>query len=321
MILALAYFLGPRPEPFNFVAQPVDIEQNLLQLDTEIDKEEAAVLHIKKDNEAEIIWYNDSLKNKIEYAIVNLHGFSGSRFGAEPMHKDVAKKFGCNLYLARLQAHGLDEEESLLNFDAEAYVQSALEAIEIGKTIGKKVIVMGTSTGSTASLTLAANDPDIAALIHYSPNIDLYDPRAGLLTGPWGLQIARMVNGGDYYEWSAEPWCYKYWNMKYRIEGLIELKNMIDVTMTEETFNKVTQPTFIGYWYKNDEECDKTISVDRIKDMYAQLGTAEDQKVMHAYPDAGTHVIACGPRSGAYEQLRDDTFDFMENVLGVEAVE
>ena len=42
---------------------------------------------------------NDSLKEKTEYAVVYLHGFSASQEEGDPVHYDFAKKFGCNLFL------------------------------------------------------------------------------------------------------------------------------------------------------------------------------------------------------------------------------
>ena len=60
---------------------------------------------------------------------------------------------------------------------------------------GKKVILMSTSTGGTLSLKLAANFPEIAGLILYSPNIEINNPSAFLLNDPWGLQIRTMLFG------------------------------------------------------------------------------------------------------------------------------
>jgi alpha-beta hydrolase superfamily lysophospholipase len=43
----------------------------------------------------------------------------------------------------------------------------------IAKKLGKKVIIMSTSTGGTLSLQLAAAFPEIAGLVMYSPNIEI----------------------------------------------------------------------------------------------------------------------------------------------------
>ena len=128
---------------------------------------------VKADNEARIIWLNDSTKEKTEYAVVYLHGFSASQGEGNPVHKEFAKKFGCNLYLSRLADHGVDTTVPLANFSAERLWNSALEAFAIGKQIGKKVILMSTSTGGTLALKLCAEYPEIAASIMLSPNIEI----------------------------------------------------------------------------------------------------------------------------------------------------
>jgi pimeloyl-ACP methyl ester carboxylesterase len=58
--------------------------------------------------------------------------------------------------------------------------------LAIGRQLGNKVIIMGTSTGGTNALQLAAAYPnDVEALILLSPNIAINDPNAWLLNNPW----------------------------------------------------------------------------------------------------------------------------------------
>ena len=62
-------------------------------------------------------------------------------------------------------------KEPLIEYTGEKYLDSARVALALGKIIGEKVILMCTSTGCTAALTLAANHPEVAALVMYAPNI------------------------------------------------------------------------------------------------------------------------------------------------------
>ena len=114
------------------------------------------------------------------------------------MHRNIARALKANLYLPRLSDHGLIEEEPMLNFTGQKYLDSAKEALAIAKKIGEKVIVISSSTGGTLSLILG-NDPQIAALLLFGPNVEIYDPKSKLLTLPWGLQIAEWVLGGKYH--------------------------------------------------------------------------------------------------------------------------
>ncbi|MFZ8461094.1 alpha/beta hydrolase, partial [Staphylococcus aureus] len=83
---------------------------------------------IKENNEARIVWANDTLKQKTNYAIVYLHGFSASQEEGNPVHRNIAKQFGCNLYLARLAEHGIDTVDALFNYTADRLWESAKEA-------------------------------------------------------------------------------------------------------------------------------------------------------------------------------------------------
>ena len=121
---------------------------------------------LKKETNLELYFMIQYQKNKI--SIVYLHGFSGSSQDGSPVHINVAEKLNSNIYLPRLYAHGLNSEEPLIEYTGEKYLDSAREALAIGKIVGEKVILMCTSTGCSAALTLAANHPEVAALVMYA---------------------------------------------------------------------------------------------------------------------------------------------------------
>ncbi len=284
------YFLGPKPaDPvFNDQLPTVATINSLDQYVAEMESKHA----IKPNNEAKIIWA-DSSKTQTDYAIVYLHGFSASQMEGDPVHQNIAKQFNCNLYLARLAEHGIDTTEELMNLTAERYWESAKLAYAIGKQIGKKVILMSTSTGGTLALQLAASYPEIAGLILYSPNIEVNNPAAPLLDNPWGLQIGRAVMKGNYvdvkYTDSAYP---KYWNSHYRIEAVVALQNLLEATMTEATFKKVHQPSLALYYYKDEANQDNVVKVSAIQKMMSQIATPADLKLALAMPNTGNHVLA-----------------------------
>jgi esterase/lipase len=288
--LFVIYFLGPQP-PKPVLNDLLPAVASINELDTYVSAMESTHL-IKPNNEAKIIWA-DSSKTQTEYAIVYLHGFSASQMEGDPVHQNMAKQFHCNLYLARLAEHGIDTTEDLMNLTAENYWESAKMAYAIGKQIGKKVILMSTSTGGTLALQLAANYPEIAGLILYSPNIEVFNPAAPLLNNPWGLQIGRAVLKGKYvdvkYTDSAYP---KYWNSHYRIEAVVALQNLLEATMSETTFKKIHQPTLALYYYKDEAHQDNVVKVTAIQKMMQQIATPDDLKLSMALPNTGNHVLA-----------------------------
>ena len=313
LALFVIYFLGPQP-PKPVLNDVLPAVASIDTLDSYITAMEAPH-KIKPNNQAKIIWA-DSSKSQTEYALVYLHGFSASQMEGDPVHQNIAKQFNCNLYLARLAEHGIDTTEDLMNLTADQYWESAKLAYSIGKQIGKKVILMGTSTGGTLALQLAANYPEIAGLILYSPNIEIFDPSAPLLNNPWGLQIGRAVLKSNYvdikYKDSAYP---KYWNSHYRIEAVVALQNLLEATMTETTFKKIHQPTLALYYYKDEANQDNVVKVSAIQKMMQQIATPSNLKMEMAMPNTGNHVIASPIVSKDIVSVEQATAKFMKEVI------
>jgi esterase/lipase len=314
LVLIVLYFLGPQPSPPNYSRDLPAVPAEASALEQYIRGNEAKH-KIKPENEARILWLNDSMRQKTEYAVVYLHGFSASQEEGDPVHYDFAQKFGCNLFLARLADHGIDTTEPLLNFTAERLWNSALEAYAIGKQIGKKVILMATSTGGTLALKLAAEYPEIAGLILLSPNIAINDPKAWLLNNHWGLQIAKMVKGKYNRAKDTTALYAQYWNNKYRIESTVQLEELLESTMKESTFKKVKQPVLLLYYYKDEEHQDAVVKVSAMKRMFLQLSTPDSLKRQVPIPNAGDHVIGSYVKSKDFQSVEEQCEKFAMDIL------
>ena len=313
--LAALYFLGPHPEKPVYTNLLPTISDSGAALDGFVANLESQH-HLKLNNEARIIWANDSLKNTTEYAIVYLHGFSASQEEGNPVHRNIAKAFGCNLYLARLAQHGIDTTDALYHFTAEDLWETGKEAYAIGKKLGKKVILMGTSTGGTLALQLAAAYPEIAGLVLYSPNIEINDPNAWLLNDPWGLQIARLVKKSNLNTAARGDSIYnQFWNHTYRLEATVQLEELLETTMLPITFQQIKQPVLSLYYYKNEKEQDPVVKVSAIQKMMGQLGTAENLKKSVAIPEAGNHVLASPIQSKDIQSVEKETGLFLREVM------
>lgn len=291
VLLAGIYFLGPEPSTPKFQKIKPTVPSDPVALQNYV-KAVEQTHKLKKDNEAEIIWA-DSTHQKTEYVVVYLHGFSASKMEGDPVHRRFAKEFGCNLYLSRLADHGVDTTETLMLFTADRVWETAKQALAIGNQMGDKVILLSTSTGGTLALMLAAEYPeDVYALINLSPNIAINNPAAFLLNNPWGLQIGRMVVGGENNETDASVEKAKYWNKRYRMEAAVQLQELLEEKMTPETFSKIKQPSLTLYYYKNDEEQDPEVKVSAMLEMNKQLATPDSLKQTIAIPNAGAHILA-----------------------------
>jgi pimeloyl-ACP methyl ester carboxylesterase len=313
LVLFVVYLFGPHPSKPVYAIELPNVPTEPTSLTNYIQQGES--MHkIKKDNEAEIIWA-DSTKKKTAYSIVYLHGFSASKMEGAPTHQNIAKMFGYNLYLARLSQHGIDTTEELFNMTADNLWETAKQAYAIGKQLGDKVILMGTSTGGTLALQLAATYPDVAGLILYSPNIAVNDPNAWLLNNPWGLQIARLVKGSNYNIITADTVYAKYWNTKYRLESLASLEELLETKMTPATFQSIKQPVLTLYYYKDEQHQDPVVKVSATKAMFEQLGTSKDLKRAVAMPNTGNHVLASPILSKDVAGVEQQTIGFLQEIM------
>jgi pimeloyl-ACP methyl ester carboxylesterase len=298
LLLIIVYFLGPQPRSPKYAIELPVIPSEATALENFIRQKETRH-KLKQDNEARIIWMNDSTYTKTEYAVVYLHGFTASQEEGDPVHYEFAQKFGCNLYLARLAGHGLDTTEPLAAVTADDLWNSAREAYAIGRQLGKRIILMATSTGGTLALRLAAEYPDIAALILLSPNIAINDRNAWMLNNHWGLQIGRLLRGKYVIARDTTSIYAQYWYPKYRMEGPVQLEELLETSMKESVFRKINQPLLLLYYYKDEQNQDKVVKVSAMKRMFRQLGTPDSLKREMAVPNAGDHVI------GSYIKSKD----------------
>jgi esterase/lipase len=85
--------------------------------------------------------------------------------------------------------------------------------------------------------------------------------------------------------------------------------------MTESTFEKIKSPVFIGYYYKNEAEKDKVVSIDAMKDFYEKIKTPENQKAIISFSEVGGHVITNKYQQGGLDDVREATFEFAREVL------
>ena len=314
LILILVYLAGPRPQKPQYSTTLPTVPEASASLEKYIQTQESQH-KIKPNNEARIVWFNDSLKNQTDYVVVYLHGFSASQEEGNPIHREFAKKFGCNLYLSRLDAHGIDTTAPLGNFTAEGLWNSAVQALAIGKKLGKKVILMSTSTGGTLAIKLAAEFPEIAGLILLSPNIEINDPNAWMLNDHWGKQLARLIVGPYRVIPDTTAVYAQYWNNRYVTDAVVELEELMETTMRRSIFEKVHQPTLLLYYYKSDTEQDPVVKVSAMKRMYKQISTPDSLKREQAIPGAGDHVIGSYVKSKDLESVRKACNSFAIDVL------
>ena len=298
LLLIVLLLIGPKPLTPIYSKDLPSFNDDLEQLSDSINRAENNS-RVKLNNEAKIIWA-DTIPVKTEWSIVYLHGFSASQEEGSPIHRQVAKEFGMNLYLARLSEHGLVSDSALVNLTADKLWESAKMALMVGNTIGKKVILMSTSTGGTLALKLAEQYPDlVAALINYSPNIKINSSFASLMNNRWGGAILKLMSKEGYIITAGanDSTISQYWNTKYRVEALPQLQELVETTMTEDVFNNITCPSLTLVYYKDKDHQDPTVKVSAMRWMHESLATNKNVKRLIEMSDVGVHPMASELRS------------------------
>ncbi len=312
--------MGPRPVVGDLSGELPAVSANVIELEQEINQREAANVLIKPNNQARIVWADSARKEKTSVSLVYLHGFGASQAEGAPVHTMLAERYGANLYLARLKEQGIESDSAFKSLTAANLLTSAREAVAIGYALGERVIIVSTSTGSTLALKIASEHPELAGLIMYSPLIAPRDEQLYMLNQPWGVQAMETSLGADHLLNERTGRTKQYWSRYYHINGYVTLAVLLEETMTEETFEKVTCPVFLGYYYKNEAEQDQVVSVAAMLPMFEQLGTPEEQKRKVVFPEAGNHVIGSYIRSRDWRGVYEATDQFVQEVMGLAPV-
>lgn len=318
MILVIVYMLGPKLDHTPLIIQQTQVPTDPSALEAYLSQREDSVKGLKPGNEAYIQWADSTQKVKTPYSIIYLHGFGGAGMEGDPVHRFLSAHFGANLFVSRLPEHGIRRANGMEYMTAQALADAAGEAFQIGKSLGDSVIVVGTSMGGSLALLLASQFPEVHSLILYSPAIRDNGERLGALFQPWMAKIMEMTlmeNKVIHQERAGEK--ATFWSEDYHVNGYKSLAGILYTEMNEGTFRKITQPVFLGYYYKNPKEQDFVVSVPKMQEMFTQLGTSHDLKKEMTFPKSGDHVIASAITSHDWEGVLIESIRFLETTAKV----
>ena len=317
LAIFITYFTGPKvPKPEYPDILPT-LPKDLEALEAFVQRAEAQ-LPVREDNQARIIW-NNEVPQVTEYSVIYLHGFAGSYMDGYPVNVQIADTLEANIYLSRWAGHGLIPPASLDNFSAEAAWTSAKEALVIGNRIGKKLIIISTSTGGTLALKLAANYPDkVHALINLAPYIEDDVDGAFILNSHWGYEIAKMVSLGDEMKIKHEQEiATHYWDTVYPSKALVDLQVLLGTSMTVETFKKINCPVLTLYYYENFIEEDEHVEVEVYPGVHQLLSTPDSLKKLVRLETPKTHFLGSYIKSKDTEIVLKEIVEFLKEDLDI----
>jgi alpha-beta hydrolase superfamily lysophospholipase len=203
-------------------------------LDEWIARNEASVQShspIVAGTEKRILWFDPETRAVTDTAVIYIHGFSASRGEISPVPERVAKQLGANLFETRLAGHGI-RDTPLTGVKAENWLDDAAEALAIGGRIGRRIVIIATSTGATLTLAISGRDEMrlVDAIVMISPNFALPDPASEILTWPGGPQFAQLTVGST-RSWAPQNELQaRYWSTSYPTLALVEMMRLVKYT-------------------------------------------------------------------------------------------
>jgi esterase/lipase len=260
LLALLAFVLGPRPRLDATAPDPtVPAHLDMTHLKAWLAAAEASVDNLIEDAEARVDWANPDAPEATEFSFLYIHGFSASRQETTPVTDRLASEFGANMVHARLAGHGVDPG---MDATAEQWLQSVVDAWTIAESVGKRVVIVGTSTGATLAVWLADQTftrGRIHAMLFMSPNFGIRTRFSFLLTWPWAYHWVPLVIGRE-HAWDPEnELAAKFWTTRYPIHAVIEMQKTVDWVMRLD-FSRFDIPLATMYM-QNDSTIDPWAAV------------------------------------------------------------
>lgn len=280
--LAALFSLGPRVVVDTRVVAPALPED----LDAWLEVSEAAIPDVRPGTEKRIVWADPATRQATPLSVIYLHGFSATRQEIAPVCDRVARQLQANLFYTRLRGHGRSGD-AMAEATVNAWLADAVEALEIGRRLGQRVVVIGTSTGGTLATWLAARSEGLASLVLISPNFGVANPTAGILLWPWGEQLARLIVGPRRSWEPHNPSQALYWSHDYPTQALLPMMGLVDLVEGLD-LKQITLPTLVLYSPE-----DSVVSPARTEARFQELGTARKALIeVEETGDPSHHVIA-----------------------------
>ena len=281
VVVALVAGRPPSIEPEQYsTTLPENLDQYLSQAESAFDD---IVPGANK-----VIFWADSVHEKTPLSVVYVHGFSATRQETAPLSDSLAKRWGANLFYTRLSGHGRSGD-AMGEATVDDWLEDASEALDIGRRIGERVVLIGTSTGGTLVTWLATQPEtqDLAGMILISPNFWPRAENVELLLWPYGALIGKAVQG-KYVEWEpANEGHAMYWTNRYPVTAAVELMRLVKF-VDELPLQTVSVPTLVVY-----SPDDQVVDPEYITRKFEEIGSPKKQIIpIDSVQAENNHVLA-----------------------------
>jgi len=223
----------------------IDIED----IDSLLESQEKMVRFLRPGTEKKVLWaQGNGVKSKT--SIVFIHGFSASRVEIDPVVDLIAAGLSANVYFTRLRGHGQDGQ-ALAEVTYEQLLDDTIEAIEIGKSIGDDVVLMGCSTGCSLIHIALGQDYDIKAAIYISPNFGPKPIKGQALRIPGAKFLVPLVFGQEHTFVAINDEYTTCWTTKYPTKALFTIKTTV-LAAHQVDHRTIKVPTMM--WFSDEDK-------------------------------------------------------------------
>ena len=317
--IGLLFSLGSRV-PIDTTIKSVELPKEPKELDNFLKESEQKFDDIIPGTEKVILWANPLKKQKTKIAIVYIHGFSSTRKDMYPLCENVAKTLKANLFHTRLTGHGRGSK-ALAEASVNDWINDTSEAVEIGKRIGEKVVIISSSTGSALTIWLASEvqnmNDNVVALVSISPNFGPKQPVSDVLLWPWGKTLAKIIIGSNRSWEPLNPEQGRYWTTSYPVEALLPMMGTVKIAREAKVEN-IRQPVLMIL-----SPLDRVVNTKTIEKIFSRVGTISKQKTyrkeiiyINESQDPYNHIIVgdiVSPMNN--EIVTQNILNFLEGLL------
>ncbi len=286
-VLILMVVLGPRPK-FNPVVNNPNLPERLELLSDYVVEQEAAFDDLIEGAERKVVFANPESPEKTEFVVLYVHGLSSSRQEISPMPERIANALGANAYLERLPGHGRGTA-AMSEVTANDWGQEIWNGYKIAKSLGHKIIIIGTSTGASLSTWLVQQpgvSDHVSHLIMLSPNFKVNNPVSYLLSWPWSKTWVPWVIGKERSFEPKNDLQAKYWTTRYAVSVTNEMQGLLD-WVNRSDLKSIKTPTLFVY-SNQDKVVDSTLTDKHFLNWSEPKSRVQPQV---SDPSATNHVI------------------------------
>ncbi|AFM13296.1 alpha/beta hydrolase [Turneriella parva] len=229
-------------------------------------------------------------------AFLYLHGFGATRGEGEMVVEELAESLRANAYYVRLPGHGLNADaHAAATFDQ--YLNTCEEALLHMPLLGKKTVIIASSTGSLIATYLAHKHPKlIHAAVLTAPLWDFGNKTTRLLNFPGGLELGQLALGKERdARWKEDPEkrqhgdYYKHWLAKQKFSAVVNLNNLRRYIVEPDRIKNLEPAIMVMVYFKDEKHYDDTIDIKVIREWLQVPGKSQKNKLVEIAD--GNHIL------------------------------